>query len=328
MVLLLIIMTPGIPEYMTGSSQLGDLIFNPASFFLGLVFNVALYSTGTILIRDFAIKFRKGWATILLLGLSYGIMEEGISVHTFFIPSGNPVGLLGSYGRFLGVDWIWAIGISIFHAVFSIGLPILLLSIAYPERSRERLLGRKSASLVLGIYAIDIIVLNIVVNSARPLAAPTIGDYVFFLGVAVLLVIIARILPGEWLSGKGENKQGKKKLFVLGALVFPLYSFNAFLSPIINGRYGIPPLLDAIFFILGNLLIMVAMARLMPGKDNRVHKFALAIGLITPLFVWAELVQVLGIARIITVVSIIAFVFLLKLRNLVKKPISLSGTSS
>ncbi len=320
MVLLMIIMTPGIPEYMTGSSQLGDLIFSPASFFLGLAFNIALYSTGAILIREFAIKFRKGWATILLLGLAYGIMEEGISVHTFFIPSGNPVGLLGLYGRFLGIDWIWAIGISIFHAVFSIGLPILLLSIAYPERSGERLLGKKSASLVLGIYAIDVIVLNIVVNSARPVAVPTPADYVFFLGIAILLVIMARILPGEWLSGKGETKQGKWKFFFLGALVFPLYSFNAFLSPIINGRYGISPLLDSILFIIGNILIALAIARFMPRKDNRGHKFALAIGLLTPLFVWAELVQVLGIARIITVVSLIAIIFLLKLRGLIKSP--------
>lgn len=327
MVLLMIIMTPGIPEYMTGSSQLGDLIFSPASFFLGLAFNIALYSTGAILIREFAIKFRKGWATILLLGLAYGIMEEGISVHTFFIPSGNPVGLLGSYGRFLGIDWTWAIGISIFHAVFSIGLPILLLSIAYPERSGERLLGKKSASLVLCIYAIDVIVLNIVVNSARPVAVPTPADYVFFLGIAILLVIMARILPGEWLSGNGETKQGKRKFFFLGALVFPLYSFNAFLSPIINERYGISPLLDSILFIIGNILIAVAIARFMPRKDNLGHKFALAIGLLTPLFVWAELVQVLGIARIITVVSLIAIIFLLKLRGLIKSPIRKGGDS-
>ncbi len=319
MVLLLIIMTPGIPEYMTGSSKLSDLIFNPSSFFIGLLFNIALYSTGALLIREFAIKFKKGWATILLLGLAYGIMEEGISVHTFFIPSGNPVGLLGSYGRYLGVDWIWALGISFFHAIFSIALPILLLSIAYPERSRESLLGRKGTALVLFIYALDVIVLNIVVNSARPLAIPTPGDYVFFLLIAVILVLISRLLPGKWLSGKGKVKQGTKKFFIMGMLAFPLYSINAFISPAINEHHKLSPFLDAILFIISNLLILIAIARYMPEHDNRKHKFALAIGLITPLFVWAELVQLLGIARVITVVSIIAIIFLLKLRKLVKK---------
>lgn len=318
MILLLIVMTPGIPEYMTGSSRLGDLIFNPTSFFLGLAFNIALYSTGALLIRDFAIKFRKGWASILILGLAYGIMEEGISVHTFFIPTGNPVGILGIYGRYLGVDWMWALGISVFHAIFSIGLPILLLSIAYPKYSREPLLGKKSASLVLAIYAIDVVILNLFVNSVKTNSIPTGGDYIFFLLLSTLLVLIALVLPGRWLSGHGNRDQGTKKFYILGLLVFPLYTANAFLPASPNGNPRIPPLLEAMIFLFGNLLIMALIARYMPPGNNRRHKFSLALGLITPLFVWAVLIQIIGAAEIITVVYIIAIALLLKLRTLVR----------
>lgn len=318
MILLLIIMTPGIPEYMTGSSRLGDLLFNSPSFFLGLAFNIALYSCGALLIREFSIKFHKGWASILILGLAYGIMEEGISVHTFFIPSGSPPGILAIYGRYLGVDWIWALGISVFHAIFSIGLPILLLSIAYPKYSREPLLSKKNAAFVLFIYSIDVLVLNIVANRYSSAAIPTGGDYLFFLALSALLVVIALKLPGKWLIGKGNPEGGMKKFFLLGALAFVLYCANAFLPAHSDGTPRISPLLEALLFVLGNAIIMAAIVKYMPPTNNRRHKFALALGLIIPLFIWAELLQIIGVAYIITAVSIIAVILLLKLRKMVK----------
>lgn len=318
MILLLMVMTPGIPEYMTGSSKLSSLLYDPSSFFLGLGFNIALYSAGALLIREFAIKYNKGWASILILGLAYGIMEEGISVHTFFISSGNPVGVLAVYGRYLGVDWIWALGISFFHSIFSIGLPLLLLSIAYPRYSREPLLGRRGSFSVLAIYVLDVIVLNIVVNGIRTDSIPSAGLYIFFMLLSIILVVAARLVPGKWLSGKGDPEKGTRKLFFLGLITFPLYFLNSFFPnlPVIGGR--IPPIIDAPLYILANILVMWAILRNMPPTDNRRHKFSLAIGLIIPLFVWAEAVQILGIARIITVVSIIAVILLLKLRKWVR----------
>lgn len=318
MILILILMTPGIPEYMTGSSKLSDLIYDPSSFFIGLVLNISLYSAGALLIREFALKYKKGWASMLVLGLAYGIMEEGISVHTFFIPSGNPVGILALYGRSAGVDWIWALGISYFHSIFSIGLPLLLLSIAYPKQSNERLLGKKGIASVLAVYVLDVIVLNIAVNKSRPEAVPSMGLYIFFLGLSALLVLVARMLPGKWLRGKGNYMQGTKKFYFLGLLVFPVYTFNGFQSefPFIGGK--IPPLMEAVIYIVANLLLVIAISHYMPSRNNRKHKFALALGLITPLFVWAELVQIIGIARIITIVAVIALILLFKLRKWVK----------
>ena len=318
MVLLLIIMTPGIPEYMTGSSNVGYLLFNPPMFFIGLVFNIALYSCGALLIREFSIKFQKGWASILTLGLAYGIMEEGISVHTFFIPSGSPPGILSIYGRFLGVDWIWALGISVFHAVFSIGLPLLLLSTAYPKYSKEPLLGKKGTGAVLVTYILDVLVLNLVTNSLRGNAIPTAGDYLFFLILSAVLVFIAFKLPGKWLGGRGLPDEGTRKFYLLGALVFTLYCINAFLPASPSGSPRIPPLLESILFILGNLLIMAAINRYMPPRNNRRHKFALAVGLLIPMFIWAELAQLIGIGQIITIVSIIGIILLFKLRKLVR----------
>ncbi|MDS0257627.1 hypothetical protein ApAK_08120 [Thermoplasmatales archaeon AK] len=164
MILILMIMTPGIPEYLTGSSKLDAIFQDPSFFFIGLFLNIGLYTTGALLIREFSIRFNKGWLSVLILGVAYGIIEEGISVHTFLLTSGSPVGILGSYGRFAGIDWMWALFISSFHSIFSIGLPLLLLSIAYPRYSRLSLLGRRGTTAVISLFFLDVIVANLLVK--------------------------------------------------------------------------------------------------------------------------------------------------------------------
>lgn len=317
LIVLLMIMTPGIPEYLGGSSKFSDLIFNTPSFFLGLVFNIGMYTCGALLIREFALRYKKGWASILTIGMAYGIIEEGISDHTFFIPAGGPVGRLAIYGRYMGVDWTWALGISLFHAVFSIGLPILILAIAFPKYANEPLLGKRSGSLVFIIYALDVIILSIAATHERALAIPTLAEYTFFFALASALVGIAKVLPSKLLRGRGRPEYGAKRLYLLGLLVFPLYVSNTLLSSTSTGSPRIAPYLDAILYVVANIVILAAIVKNLPERDNRKHKFALALGLITPLFVWAETIQIFGVNIIISTVTVIAIIFLLKLRKLV-----------
>ena len=58
--LFLLLLTPGIPEYLSASSQLTVLVINPVLFFLFLAANLGLYGSGVILIREAMIRWRKG----------------------------------------------------------------------------------------------------------------------------------------------------------------------------------------------------------------------------------------------------------------------------
>ncbi|MCD6244170.1 MAG: hypothetical protein J7J65_02910 [Candidatus Korarchaeota archaeon] len=51
---------------------------------------------------------------------AYGIVEEGVMTRSFFCPTWPDLGILAEYGRWIGVNWVWAIQLTIFHAVFSI----------------------------------------------------------------------------------------------------------------------------------------------------------------------------------------------------------------
>src|SRR5437870_10672061 len=153
-ILFLLLLTPGIPEYLSASSQITLLVVFPPLFFLFLAANVGLYGSGVILIREAMIRWKKGWASVFLLGVAYGIVEEGLDLWTLFYSKAGPVGNLGFYGHWLGVNWVWTVGLLIFHSVYSIGLPIFLFGLVFPELKSKSLVS--GAGLTFSIFGLTI----------------------------------------------------------------------------------------------------------------------------------------------------------------------------
>src|SRR5207245_9057295 len=91
-ILFLLLLTPGIPEYLSASSQITLLVVFPPLFFLFLAANVGLYGSGVILIREAMIRWKKGWASVFLLGVAYGIVEEGLDLCTLSYATACPAG--------------------------------------------------------------------------------------------------------------------------------------------------------------------------------------------------------------------------------------------
>ena len=82
------------------------MILSPFLFSFQLVGNLGLYVPGALLIRAAMVRWKKGWCSFLLLSAAYGILEEGIALSTLFDPRAGPVGVLGSFGHWLGVSWV------------------------------------------------------------------------------------------------------------------------------------------------------------------------------------------------------------------------------
>ena len=118
--LVLLFLSPMIAELLSGSAPPAEF-FNPVGFALLTV----LYGGGAILARELMHRWGKGWLTLLVLGAAYGIAEEGLMCKSFFDPNWQDVGILGSYGRWVGVNWVWSLQLTIFHAAFSIAIPVL-----------------------------------------------------------------------------------------------------------------------------------------------------------------------------------------------------------
>src|SRR6059036_2548944 len=100
---------------------------------IAVIFLIWLYGAGVLVMRETAVRWKTGWPSILVLGAAYGIIEEGLAVKSFFDPGWMDLGTLGWYGRWLDVNWVWAVWLTIYHAVVSIAIPIFLVEWLWPR---------------------------------------------------------------------------------------------------------------------------------------------------------------------------------------------------
>jgi len=205
--LVLFFLAPAIGELLSGSSP-------PAEFFspFGLTLLCLLYGGGAILVRELTYRWGGDWRTMLLLGAAYGIIEEGLMVKSWFDPHWMDLGILGTYGRFAGVNWVWAAGLTLYHTVYSIGLPILLTTILFPDHRDEPWVGRRGLIVLLALFFADVVVGFLWMTPYRPPAA---AYLLTAIGTAIL-IWIARRTAAPRRAPEARPLGGPWRMFFLG----------------------------------------------------------------------------------------------------------------
>jgi uncharacterized membrane protein (UPF0136 family) len=278
--------TPGIPEYLSGSSPLAGIVVSPGGFLLFLGLNLGLYGPGVLLVREAYVRWKPGWAGLLLLGAAYGLLEEGTALSTLFNPHASVVGALGSYGRFAGVNWVWTVGVLGVHIVYSVGLPILLLGLALPETRGRPLLTPRQVAVALVLYAVDILVLVGVLGYYRTAPELLLGAAL----VAGFLYAVARRLPHGSLDPRRPGPAlSPGAFFGLGLVFFPIL----LLVPSFGGAASLwPPATIAIDAGLSLALFLYIRAKI--GRSgNEPALILLALGAILPIVVVGVVSQIL-----------------------------------
>ena len=136
--LVLFFLAPLMGELLVGSAPPSEF-FNPFS----LVLLASLYGSGALIVRELKVRWKKTYVSMFILGSAYGVVEEGLMVKSFFDPEWSDLGILAEYGRWQGVNWVWAEWLTIYHAIFSISIPIALVELAFAERRNESWVGNK-----------------------------------------------------------------------------------------------------------------------------------------------------------------------------------------
>lgn len=279
----LLLLAPAIPELLTGSTPITTLFLNPPAFAVSFGGDIAIYGMGALLIREFAAAYRKGWASILLLGAAYGIAEEGFAVHTFFQTSGPPVDALGSYGHLYGVNWVFALGLTVFHATYSIALPILLTQLWFPAVKDARWLDRGSIEFVAGIYLFIVVLFSIAVGHG-----PTPAALGFFLAVVAVLLLLAARLPRDALSVRpGPSRIGPLGLALAGTVEFDIW----ILVIVLSATRPVPAVAAGAVILFANLATLLLLLRRVGSVDLDRSKFHFAVGMFAILFVWDILTE-------------------------------------
>jgi hypothetical protein len=133
---------------------IGEVLFGAVPLSLlpfGLVGLVGLYGSGALLVHEIVRSRRLSSWWLFLLGVAYGLIEEGTVVQSLFDQHYRGLDFLGFYGHWAGVNCVWALFIVPYHAVFSIAIPIALAELIHPERREEPWLGRQG--LIVAIVA-------------------------------------------------------------------------------------------------------------------------------------------------------------------------------
>lgn len=185
--LLLAVITPVIAELTLGNPPLSQI-------WLMLLW-IPIYGAGTVLIRELVRRRRAGWPSVLLLGLAYGIVEEGLVLQALSSPT--MYGVAGWAPRVLGLNSAYIELNLPYHAVFSVALPILLTDLTFPSLRDWPYLKRTGLVVAAVVFVLGGLLLRMTVaTSIDPgYQAPAAVLAGCVAAVAVLAVVALRVLP-------------------------------------------------------------------------------------------------------------------------------------
>ena len=224
----LFLLSPAIGELLSGSLP-------PKEYFTFFGFTVLtiLYGGGAIIAKEIKIRWRKGIGSLLLLGASYGVFEEGLMVASFQNPNWMDIGILGEYGRWLGINWVWVVELTYYHSLVSICIPVFLVELVYPVQSSKPWLHGKWTK-ILPILFLGDIVFGYFAFPQFTGYYPSLPQYFFLLILAFLFIILAKWFPSDW--ARNGSKPMKAPWF---------YGLISFICAFICG---------GIFWVLPNIL--------------------------------------------------------------------------
>jgi len=284
--LALFLLSPAIGELLSGSAPPVEF-FNPFGFAL----LTSLYGSGAVIVRELRVRWKKGVGSVLLLGSAYGILEEGLMVCSFFNPAWPDLGQLAVYGRWLDVNWVWAAMLTIYHAVYSITVPIVLVELAYPDRCRESWVSNRMLGAFFVLLA-SVVVFGFISFAFLQGYRPPLPQYLLTALTMILFGYAAYKLPAEW------GSRGKKPLprpflmWTIGATGTFTFFFSFWLTPTLVPVWPVGTL-----FSLAPVLFYAKLLKSYEWKEpSQKHRFALISGALTFFIVFAPL-QELDAAR-------------------------------
>ncbi len=311
-ILCLLLLAPFVGEMLSGSSP-------PAEYFqvIGFTILTALYGGGAVLIRELTRRWGKGWITIFLLGMAYGIFEEGLVVRSFFDPVWMDLGILNVYGRTLGVNWIWSLALTLFHGAISICVPIMLVEMMFPAHKHESWLKKR------GLIIFTILPLSTL------LFAPHFSSYAGPGGILASLACMAALYYLaksddfiNWLSGIGKPVKTGKPVTVLITFFLLIIAFigGMFIIP----SLGIPSWIDFIFLAALPWLALLLVHRKDPENWDERHTWSAVFGILLPWLLLAVASEAQNAIRPddtsgMSMVALITFLALIILRVVIQR---------
>jgi hypothetical protein len=110
-----------------------------------------IYSAGALFLREILRRTGGGYGNVLLLGVAYGLVEEGLSLQSLTSP--HLYGAAGWGPRLFGVNTAYTELNLVYHALFSVAIPVILVEFLFASHGRAPYL-RRGGVLAAGVIAL------------------------------------------------------------------------------------------------------------------------------------------------------------------------------
>jgi len=307
--LTLFVIAPTIGELLSGSSPPLEF-FNPIAFLL----LASLYGSGAIVMRELKIRWKKDFRSLLLLGAAYGILEEGLMVKSLFDPDWMDLGILGSFGRLLDVNWVWAEMLTIYHAVFSIAIPIVLVELANPTRKNDSWIGKKlfaSLTIILALVTFIGFYFGLTPYTYYP-PAP---QYLSAIAAMSLFIYVAYKLPPRKINERAVETVRARRLFIAGCAVSTIFFLLFFAGP----HFIASPIIVMLLAIILVFTVAKYLARFdWTNPESALNRLAVVAGGLSFLIILAFLQESNPSAKGMLLVGLAAVIGILLLKRKIK----------
>ncbi len=192
----LFFLAPLIAEFL-----LGNL---PINLLPALLVLAPMYGGGALLIREVVRRQGRGWTSIFLLGLVYGIFEEAFTTQTLFNPDYLHLGLRllePANVPMLGIGAWWTVFVLTLHTVWSTATSIALAEALVPNRATAPWLGRAGLAITGVLFAFGAIMVTLMTFRTDRYVA-SVPQFAGAGLVCILLTLLAFRLPGQITSGE------------------------------------------------------------------------------------------------------------------------------
>ena len=190
-------------------------------------------------------------------------------VKSFFDPNWPDLGILGRFGRWLGINWIWAEMLTFYHSIFSIVIPVLLVELAFPDSKDESWISGRTFKCLAVLLGTVVLIGYLFLTPFRP----PLAQYLSSIVLTLALLYVAKKMP-EDCGRKGTQRLKRPAFyFILGAF----WSTAFFLT-----FWALPHIVEDPFSValLGSLLSFGVASYLMKfdWRDSDLHKLSLVAG--------------------------------------------------
>ena len=243
--LVLVVLAPVVAEL-----SLGTVPLREGWIYL---FFVPIYGGGALFLREIFRRTRGGYLNLLLLGVAYGLVEEGLALQS--LTSTHLYDAARWAPRLFGFNTAYAELNLVYHAVFSVAVPVILTELLFPGHGPRPYL-RRGGLITTGVVALlGAALLRVIVPPSQdPGYTMPASAALVIAAAAVTTVVLAlrvRFRPARPLTAPGPGRLGVLTALAAFAFLALIWPFAGATQPLFtHGNWALLPMAAAAGVVL------------------------------------------------------------------------------